>query len=71
MWLRGLKRYDEAEAALLEAHEILKSAQGEEHEQTTKIIKALTDLYDTWGKPDQATEWRAKLPDTDPDSPSP
>ena len=76
--LSGLKRYDEAEAALLEAHEILKSAQGANHEQTTEAVGALAELYDAWhaaepgeGHDAKATEWRVKLPDTDPDSPSP
>ncbi len=25
-------------------------------------LEALIDLYDAWGKPDKAAEWRAKLP---------
>lgn len=76
--LSALERYDEAEAALLEAHEIMESALGAQHERTTKVVKALADLYKSWDAADpgkgydaKAAEWGAKLPDTDPDSRSP
>ena len=29
----------------------------------TEALERLVQLYDAWGKPDQAAEWRAKLPD--------
>ncbi len=35
---------------------------GDEHARTQKAIKRVADLYDAWGKPDKAAEWRAKLP---------
>jgi tetratricopeptide (TPR) repeat protein len=60
--LKALERYDEAEAKLLEAHEILVAAVGADHPQTQKVIPNLVDLYEAWGKPDKAAEWRAKLP---------
>ena len=25
-------------------------------------MNVVVDLYDAWGKPEKATEWRAKLP---------
>lgn len=28
----------------------------------TEALERLVQLYDAWGKPDQAAEWRAKLP---------
>ena len=47
---------------MLEAHYILAAALGDEHEQTTRVVGYLADLYDAWGKPEKAAEWRAKLP---------
>ena len=29
----------------------------------TEALERLVQLYDAWGKPDQAAEWRAKLPE--------
>ncbi len=68
--LAKLERYADAEAALLEAHEILVAALGAEHERTIKAIGFLVDLYDAWEKADpgkgydaKAADWRAKLPE--------
>ena len=76
--LTKLERYAEAEAALLEAYGILETALGAEHMRTIKVIQPLIDLYEArdaaepgTGYADKAAEWRVKLPDTDPDSPSP
>ncbi len=52
---------DDAESTLLEAHGILQTALGDQHEQTRRVVGYLADLYDAWGKPDKAAEWRAKL----------
>ncbi len=60
--LAALERLDDAESALLEAHGILQTALGGEHEQTKRVVGYLADLYDAWDKPDKAAEWRAKLP---------
>ncbi len=60
--LAALERSDDGESALLEAHGILQTAVGDEHVQTRKVVGYLADLYDAWGKPEQAAEWRAKLP---------
>ncbi len=59
--LAALERFDDAESALLEAHGILQTALGDEHEQTKRVVGYLADLYDAWGKPEKAAEWRAKL----------
>jgi non-specific serine/threonine protein kinase/serine/threonine-protein kinase len=66
--LTMLKRYDDAEAALLEAYEILEAAKGAEHKHTAESIQLLIDLYDAWhaAEPDhgydaKAAQWRAKL----------
>ena len=57
-----LDRLDDAEAALLEAHPILQSAMGPEHRHTLWAISLFADLYEARGRPDQAAEWREKLP---------
>ena len=61
--LTGQQRHAEAETALLEAHEILTSGLGADHSETLKVTPNLVDLYEAWGKPEKAAEWRAKLPD--------
>jgi hypothetical protein len=35
---------------------------GEKHPHTLESIKNLVDLYESWDKPEQAEQWRAKLP---------
>ena len=62
--LAALERFDDAESALLEAHGILQTARGDEHEQTKRVVGYLADLYDAWGQPEPAAEWRAKLAET-------
>ena len=68
--LTALERYGEAEATLLEAHEILIAAVGADHVHTQEVIPNLVTLYEAWGKPDKAAEWRAKLPAEALSSPS-
>ncbi len=60
--LLGLGRHVDAEAVLLEAHGIFEAGLGALHERTLDTVTRLADLYDAWGKPEQAAEWRAKLP---------
>ena len=66
--LTRLERYDEAERALLEAHQILTAARGPAHKTTIKSIRSLMAFYDAWDKPDLAAEWQAKLDATPPTS---
>ena len=60
--LTALRRYREAETALLEAHAILLQVVGPEHTQTERVVRNLGELHDAWGRPEQADSWRAKLP---------
>ena len=60
--LKRMERFDEAEAAYLESHNIHVNALGAEHERTIKVITNLAGLYDDWGKPAKATEYRMLLP---------
>ncbi len=73
-WLRGyflatyaacltrMERFDEAEAAFLESHNIYVNALGAEHRRTIKVITDIAGLYDDWGKPAKAMEYRMLLP---------
>ncbi len=62
--LAGLERYDEAETHLLDGHAGLDASLpgGRRTKKLPPSIERLVRLYDAWGKPDQAAEWRAKLP---------
>jgi eukaryotic-like serine/threonine-protein kinase len=64
--LIGLKNYPEAEALLLEAHEKLTERKEKiakrYHAYLADADQALVDLYDAWGKKEQASTWRQKLP---------
>ena len=59
--LTRLNRFGEAEGVLLAAYPMLEAAMGKEHERTQKAIRRLIDLYEAWGKPEQAAEYRALL----------
>ena len=45
------ERYEESEATVLEAHDILAASMGEENERTIAAVQSLVDLYQSWGKP--------------------
>jgi tetratricopeptide (TPR) repeat protein len=61
-------KYEEAERLLLEANEEFKSNQPPPSQaaRVRDALKATVDLYEKWGKPQQAAAWRAKLPATQP-----
>jgi eukaryotic-like serine/threonine-protein kinase len=61
--LTQLKRYREAEEQLLVAHAGLKTVRGDQNALTRKAVSRLIELYEAWGKPDQAAPYRA-LPQT-------
>jgi serine/threonine protein kinase/tetratricopeptide (TPR) repeat protein len=62
--LTGRKRYAEAEALLLEAHQELTDRKekipGRYHRFLGEAAVALADLYEAWGKKHQAEQWREK-----------
>ena len=60
--LSKLGRYEQAERSLLEAHGILRDGLGATHRRTIKTIDTLADVYDKWGRPEKAREWRDKVP---------
>ncbi|MCK4439205.1 tetratricopeptide repeat protein [Candidatus Bathyarchaeota archaeon] len=57
--------YDEAEPLLLESVNGRKQRLGEKHPHTLDSMNNLIELYEAWGKPQQAEQWRAKLPDAE------
>ncbi len=62
--LAGLERYQVAETLLLDGHAGLDASLpgGRRTQKLPPSIERLVRLYDAWGKPDKAAEWRAKLP---------
>jgi len=53
------------EPLLLKAVEGRRLKLGDEHPHTLESWKNLKNLYEAWGKPVKAEEWRAKLPQTE------
>jgi non-specific serine/threonine protein kinase/serine/threonine-protein kinase len=51
--------YEDAEAALLEGHEILSASS--DNAAVIEQVESFVKLYEAWNKPDKAAEWRAKL----------
>jgi len=58
-------RYDEAEPLLVEAVKGRHLKLGDTHPDTFESLNNLIELYEAWGKPEQAEEWRVKLPQTE------
>jgi tetratricopeptide (TPR) repeat protein len=65
--LTALDRFEEAERELLAAHDSLRGQQGDGHPYTQAAVFDLIDLYEAWGKPAQAAEWRSRLEKTEAD----
>ena len=61
-----LKQFDEAEATLLEAHEIFMKSLGPEHSKTIKTAGQIAKLYSAWSKPEMAAKWRAQTATSQP-----
>jgi tetratricopeptide (TPR) repeat protein len=60
-----LREFGEAEAILRETYARLAAAKGEGHQQTRETVEAIVELYESWGKPDQAASWRGRLKPVD------
>jgi tetratricopeptide (TPR) repeat protein len=56
-----LSHFEDAEEALLEAHERAESGLGAEHYLTRLVMSALVELYRASGRPEDAEEWRGRL----------
>jgi tetratricopeptide (TPR) repeat protein len=63
--LLGQKKYAEAEPLLLAGYEGLKQRQAQiptpNKKSLTEALDSLGQLYDAWGKPEEAARWRAEL----------
>lgn len=67
--LLGEKKYPDVESLLLPGYEGMKAREKmippHGKVRLTEALDRLIRLYDAWGKPEKAKEWRMKLP---PDS---
>ncbi len=54
----ALGDYPVAERTLFDAHVLLERTLGADHARTRQVKAALVELYDAWGKPEQAETWR-------------
>jgi eukaryotic-like serine/threonine-protein kinase len=54
-------RYSEAEPLLLRAYRVLQEQLGSEHARTRQAAQRLVELYETWGRPESAAEYRTTL----------
>jgi hypothetical protein len=54
-------RFPEAEQFLLASYESLKKSQAENSPRTRLALERLANLYEAWGKPEQAARYRAVL----------
>lgn len=60
--LTGLTQFDEAEKVLIPAAEgILEKPQVSGKRQRA-IVQRTIELYDKWNKPEEAAQWRKRLP---------
>jgi serine/threonine protein kinase/Tfp pilus assembly protein PilF len=60
--LTGLGEFDEAEKSLMKARDVLETAFGPDNEWTAGTIESIVVLYESWGKPVRAAEFRSLLP---------
>jgi hypothetical protein len=58
--LLTLGRHADAEPLLVSGYEALKAAKGVPPAELNRALDRLIKLYEAWGKPEKATEWRAK-----------
>jgi serine/threonine protein kinase len=66
--LMGLKRYPEAEEHLLAALKRYQATVGDDHPRARQLRARLVELYEAWGKPDEAQRYRPPASQPGPDS---
>jgi serine/threonine protein kinase len=59
--LAAEKRYPDAEPLLIECYQKTRGLPGQTGQEARAAGRALGDLYEAWGKPDKAAEWREKV----------
>jgi tetratricopeptide (TPR) repeat protein len=60
-YLTRMRQFPQAEKRLLESLAGLKTVLGPDHQLSKKATQLLVDLYEAWGKPVQAAEYRSSL----------
>ena len=63
--LLELQRFNDAESVLQTVYDGFKDLNGEDHENTRSALAAIIKLYDAWGKPEKAAEYRALLQESE------
>ena len=63
--LMMLGEFEEAEPFLLRSYPVIREQRGARHRQTQRALRRIIELYDAWGKPGQADEYRALAPALD------
>jgi hypothetical protein len=58
--LAALGRYEEAEPLLVGSYETLTTAEGVPPREPRAALEYLVQMYEAWGKPEQAAAWSAK-----------
>jgi hypothetical protein len=56
-----MRQFPQAEKSLLESLAGLKTILGPDHQLSKKATQHLVELYEVWGKPAQAAEYRTLL----------
>ena len=64
VFLTGIREFDTGERQLTTAIRVFAKSLGDRHPNTMLSRKNLAELYDAWGKPDDAAKVRAKLKKT-------
>ncbi|MHC4695264.1 MAG: tetratricopeptide repeat protein [Planctomycetota bacterium] len=59
-YLAAQGHYEEAESLLLEGFATIERRHGRSHTTTPRALRRIVNLYEAWGKPDEAAKWRAK-----------
>ncbi|MHC4219580.1 MAG: tetratricopeptide repeat protein [Planctomycetota bacterium] len=59
--LAALRRHAEAETLLLDVYAGLGDLNGPDHDSTRAAVAALIELYESWGKPEKAAQYRALI----------
>jgi eukaryotic-like serine/threonine-protein kinase len=60
--LTALGQFADAEKLLLGSYQTLQSARGTPPERAVEAADRIVKLYEIWGKPDKAAQWRASRP---------
>ncbi len=69
--LRKAGRYEEAQTQLAAALRILQATVGDGHRRTTGCLERMVELYEAWGRPDEAQRYRETFSKTRSSPPGP